>query len=271
MTTATRPAPSSRRGRPPSIDPRIRERRIEVRRIAGRRRLRRLLVLGAVVAVAVGLVALTRSPLLAVRHLRVEGATQTSSAAVVAASGIRTGTPLLDVSTGGARRSIAQLPWVASVHVTRSFPNTVVLRVTERVPAAVVSDGAGGWLEVDTSGRVLARVTAPPAGLVAVTGLHQALEPGGQLAAPAGLLALAAAVPAPLRAAVASVEMGPGGLQLQLRGGGVAHLGDTSDLTAKLVSVQAVLTSQGVDPSCVGALDVSVAAAPALTPRPGCA
>lgn len=269
MTTITAPAGRKRHSTP--VDPRIRQRRIEVQRSAGRRRLRRLGVLGAVAVLLAGLVALSRSPLLAVRHVRVEGASQTSTEAIVAASGVRVGRPLLDVSTGAARREIARLPWVKSVSVRKAWPSTLVLQVTERTPVAVMADGSDGWLELDESGRVLARSATAPAGLVPLTGLHQGARPGDQLDAPPGLLELAAAVPASLRPSVVGVSADPGGLALQLRGGGVAQLGDDGGLTAKLVSVQSVLTSRGATPECIDRLDVTVPSAPALTPRAGCA
>jgi cell division protein FtsQ len=263
-------APPARKRHGAAVDPRIRQRRIAVRRSAGRRRLRRLLVLGAVVVLLAGLVALTRSPLLAVRHIRVTGASQTSADAVVAASGIKLGSPLLDVSTATARRKIAALPWVKTVSVRRSFPGTVAVQVTERIPIAVVADG-DGWLEVDRSGRVLARVPSAPAGLVPLDGVPAGVAPGGQLTAAPDLLALAAALPATLQPSLTGIAVAPSGLVLQLKDGGVVQLGQADDLPAKLVAAQAVLTSEGVNPGCVAVLDVQVPTAPALTTRAGCA
>jgi cell division protein FtsQ len=263
-------SPPAHKRRGASVDPRIRQRRIAVRRSAGRRRLRRLLVLGAIVVLLAGLVALTRSPLLAVRHVRVEGASQTSVEAIAGASGIKVGTPMLDVSTGTARRQIAALPWVKTVSVRRSFPNTVTVQVTERDPVAVVADG-DGWLEVDRSGRVLARVPSAPAGLVPLEGVPAGVAPGGQLDAAPDLLALAASVPGALRPSLSGVAVDPSGLVLRLKEGGVVQLGGSDDLPTKLVAAQAVLTSQGVSVGCVAVLDVQVPAAPALTTRGSCA
>ena len=76
-------------GAPVGIDPRIRERRIEVRRQAGRRRLRMLLVVSSVLSAA-GLVFLTvTSPLLDVDRIRITGTQHVTVEQVRAASGVR--------------------------------------------------------------------------------------------------------------------------------------------------------------------------------------
>ena len=65
----------------PPIDPRIRDRRIEVIREAGRRRLRVTLVIASAIVV-VGLAYLTvRSPLLDVDHIQVTGSQRESASA----------------------------------------------------------------------------------------------------------------------------------------------------------------------------------------------
>src|SRR6476620_5690143 len=94
------------------IDPRIRERRIEVIREAGRRRLRITLVVASAIIV-IGLAYLTiRSPLLDLDHVRVTGAQRESASAVQAAAKLHLGDPLLFVNTGAVERRIEQLPWV---------------------------------------------------------------------------------------------------------------------------------------------------------------
>ena len=103
---------------PVGIDPRIRERRIEVQRQAGRRRLRVLLVASSVVSAA-GLVFLTiTSPVLDVDRIRVAGTQNLTVAQVRAASGVHAHDHLLFVDTGTVARRIEKLSWVehASVH-----------------------------------------------------------------------------------------------------------------------------------------------------------
>lgn len=251
------------------IDPRIRARRIQVKRDQGRRRLHRLAIVGVVVAVAAGVFALTRSPLLSIRGVKVSGAHHNSAADIEHASRLTHGTPLIDVSVGTVARRVEALPWVAHATVSRDWPSTVSIHVTERRPAAALPAAGGGWLIVDVSGRVLDRTTTPQAGLLAVGTTPAAGMPGTTVAVDAALLRVASAVPARLRSEVIGVSQGRAGLELRLRCGGVVELGSATDLTDKLVSTGALLAQ----PSGPGAavIDVQVPAVPTLTPGPGCA
>src|SRR5687768_9465586 len=133
MSTRTRPPPAD-----PPIDPRIRARRIEVQRTEGRRRLRRLAWLSAAVVLLVGAWGLTRTTLLDVDRVVVVGAAHSDGDAVVAATGVRQGDPLLDVDAGQVRHAVERLPWVATATVSRSWPGTVHVRLRERTAVAVV-------------------------------------------------------------------------------------------------------------------------------------
>src|ERR1700682_1439022 len=100
MTTAP-PAPP---GLPPGtriprlpIDPRIRQRRIEVRRDEGRRRLRFVCVLVVAALVAAAGLGIPPSRLLAVPHVEVSGAAHTSREQVLAAAGLGHGRLMMDV------------------------------------------------------------------------------------------------------------------------------------------------------------------------------
>ncbi len=150
MTVTTDDRPPTR----PAIDPRIRERRIEVIREAGRRRLRITLVIASTIVV-LGLAYLTvQSPLLDVDRIRVSGAPRVGSAAVVAASGIEKGAPMLWVDTGHVAARLEQLPWVAHARVARDFPGTVNITVTEYHPTAYVRVAADRVALVASTGRV---------------------------------------------------------------------------------------------------------------------
>src|SRR5690606_1806233 len=106
----------------------------------------------------------TQTPLLDVDHIDVVGAGQSGVAAVQAASGIDRGDPLLTSGVGGAAERIAELPWVQTVDVSRKWPNTIEVRVVERVPAAAVPVKDGGWVLLDVTGRQLAVVPEPGPG-----------------------------------------------------------------------------------------------------------
>ena len=128
-----------------AVDPRIRARRASVARDAGRRRLRRLLALAAVIGVALLALALTWTPALDIERIDVRGASHTSPDAVTEAAGITPGDPLAWFDADAAEQGIAALPWVDDVVITRSWTGEVGIEVTERTPVAgLVARRRGG-------------------------------------------------------------------------------------------------------------------------------
>jgi cell division protein FtsQ len=249
------------------IDPRMRARRIAVRREEGRRRLRRLTLLSIAAGVLLAAWGVTRTPLLDVDRIAVRGNGHTAGAAVVAASGVRRGVAMTDVDLRGAEHRLAALPWVLSATVTRQWPGTVSVVVHERRPAAVVPATAGRWALVDREARVLALVPRSPGGLVALRGLKPPGSPGTILPPTAGdLLLVSRSLPRPVAPRVAAVaRVGEGDLRLLLRPGGTVLLGTTAQLDDKLLAVATLLAD--VDTTGLDVLDVRVPAAPSLTRR----
>ena len=246
------------------VDPRIRQRRTEIRRSEGRRRLRLLLAgVGTVGLLAAGWGA-TRSPLLDVDRVRVDGAQHTGVAAVRSAAGVQRGRPMVDVDEQAVAGRVAELPWVLSATARREWPSTVRIRVTERAAVAVTRDDGGGWATLDVSGRVLERSPDAPGGLPVLDGAPPAGAPGTRLTGSvAGPLLVASALGPQLGPRTASVAAVDGGVELRLRPGGVVALGPPEGLDAKLAAVRTVLGS--VDPRTVAALDVRLPSAPVLT------
>ena len=259
MTTPTR-------SRPP-VDPRMRDRRIEVKRREGKRRLRILATLLSVVVIVAVFGLATRSPLLDVDQVLITGATNTPSRTVLVASGLDHHRQMIDAHTARMARAIDRLPWVDRVVVERQWPATIRITIKERVPVASVAATGGGWAMVDVHGRVLAHRPAPVADLTQVA-------PGGPTAGADGTplprqlldaVKVAGAIPEALRARAPVVAVGPEGLELRLLPSGVARLGNADGLTAKLDSVLTVLDHANIDRLAV--LDVRVPAAPVLTRR----
>ncbi len=204
---------------------------VEVARPARRRRRdnpadrRRRRIAGAVAAAAVVALAwwaLWASPLLAVRDVRVDGASTLTAEQVRTAAGVAEGTPLLRVDVSAAEGRVARLPQVASVQVARGWPGSVVVTVVERRPVAVVED-AGTRSLVDASGVLFDTLTGEaPDGVVPL----DVPTPGpGDPAMRAALDALVA-LPADVRAQVAGAEADSGeDVTLTLRDGTVVVWG----------------------------------------------
>ncbi|HEV7525349.1 MAG TPA: FtsQ-type POTRA domain-containing protein [Acidimicrobiia bacterium] len=225
------------------INPRIRERRIEVQREAGRRRLRVLLVVSSVLS-AVGLAFLVvTSPVLDVDHMPVAGALHVSVADVRAAAGVHGHDHLLFVDTGAVARRIERLPWVESASVQRDLPGTLKISIREYTPTAYVRV-AGGVVLVASNGHVIARAKAPTPSAVEVRGVRQAPAIGAVLA-PAEAAGVASRLPAALGLRISAVDVSGSGIALILAAGGQIRLGDASNLDAKAASALAVLAQLG--------------------------
>lgn len=259
-----------------ATDPRIAERR---RQVEGerRRRVRRRVVAALVVASVLGaLWGLAHSPLLDVESVVPVGVADPARAeAVVTASGVRPGDPLVFVDAGEVARRVATLPWVEVASVERSWPAGVVeVTVTPRVAVAAVPAPDGRWVLVDRTGQAIAEgpdaAGVPAIGGVGLGAPGERLEPVDQV-----LVEVAAGLTPGLASRVAEVRPGPGGeAELRLGGGGVVVLGQPGDLApeelvVKLRTVRTVLAT--VDLECVERIDVRVSDTAVLTRNPSCA
>ena len=251
------------------MDPRFRRRRVEVLREEGRRRLRVLVGVTAVVVVtAAGSWLATDSPLLDLDRVVVEGAVHTTPSEVRFASGLRLGQALLDVDESAATRSVETLPWVRFAVVSRRWPGEVRIRLVEREPVAVAPAQAGAVALVDGEGRVLEWADVAPPGLPALAGLPPAGAAGSSIG-PDGVatLAVAVAMPAELRARTVGVAPAAGGgeVEMSLSPEGTVRLGPPEDLDRKFTAIRAVLAQ--VDLQNLAVLDVRRPDTPVLTRR----
>lgn len=263
------------------IDPRIRARRIAVRRAEGRRRLKFLLGALLLVTLAVAAWALSRSPLLDLDHVRIEGVESSRADEVEAALGLERGTPLADLDLGELEAAVEALPWVRVVDASRDWPGTVRVDVVQRVAVASVPDPAGDLL-VDSDAVVIGR--GPAAGLPRLVGAVDA-QPGDVLGSLLPALAVVAELPDDLRpwvdavtlegsaADVSAVDGSAEGssvaaVGLALVGGAVVEMGPAELLADKVAAVRAVL--DGTDLTCVRVIDVTVADLATIVRDPAC-
>ncbi len=186
-------------------------------------------------------------PLLAVSTVRVDGVATLPAEQVREAAGIAGGTPLLQVDVDAAEARVAALPQVASVEVTRGWPQSVVITVVERVPVAVVGEPGRRTL-VDAEGVLFDSVSGnPPDGVVALV----VDDPGpGDPATMAALTAIRA-LPRALADQVAGVAApSPDDLSMALVDGTVVEWGTAEESPAKAGALAAL-----VDQIASGALE----------------
>jgi cell division protein FtsQ len=141
--------------------------------------------------------ALLGSRLLVVRSVTVTGAHLVTSAQVVAAADVPLGTSLIGVDAGQVARRVEGIRQVASVTVSKDWPDHLAITVRERVPVVAVRMAAGGYDQVDPTGVLVVWSRTRPARLP----LYQTSADGGALRGNPGL-ATAAAVLAELSPAL---------------------------------------------------------------------
>ena len=253
----------------PKIDPRLRARRIAVRRDLGRRRLNRILALLGTTGLVALAWAVTQSPLLDVDRVAVSGALHSDAGEIVAASGVERGDALLYVDLAKVRHRVGSLPWVQSVDVERRWFGTLGIVVTERTPVAALPGRGGGWVVASAEGRLLDTAARPPGGLPVIEGGGFGGRPGETVAPVAlGALRVAGALPPSLRERVGSVAVTREGtvrLALALDDGHPVEvrLGPPEDVAAKLLALAALLDE--ADLSRARVVDLRVPDVPTVT------
>jgi cell division protein FtsQ len=234
-------------------DRRIMERRRAIIAARVRRRRRQVMVGATLLVVGVGLYQVARSPLFGLSAVRVQGANPATRAAVLAAARLRTGEPYLAIHLDQVRRRVEAVPTVAAARVSRAYPSSLRITVTERLPTAVVSSGEDHWL-VAADGTVLGPADGPRAGLPFVAGVPlppgarpgTRLPPGNSLAN--ALTALGGMDPALRRQVTGVSARSIDSLQFQLRGGTLVIYGLAERQAAKdaaVLAVQKQLRSEG--------------------------
>lgn len=94
-----------------------------------------------------------------VRTVEVQGNQYYSAEEVIQAAGIASGDNLLTLSRGEiAGNVIAQLPYVKSVRVTRTLPDTVVITVSEDETTFAVTDAGGKYYLITAAGKATEQV-----------------------------------------------------------------------------------------------------------------
>ena len=210
----------------------------------------------ALVVLTVGAFAATRSVLLDVDEVLVDGVgSRLDRLLVVEVSGIRTGEPMVNVSSEAAAHRVATLPWVAEAKVERDWPGTVRIWFVERQAVVNAVDPTGRWALLDGSGTVLEIPAIPEVDLPTIR--VDRLGPEGTRATGIGpLLEAASAVTTELRAWIVALVPAGSGVRAELVGGVDADLGRGDDYRDEMRSLATVLSR--VVLGCVVSIDVSI-------------
>ena len=258
---AIMPQEASTRG----IEPRLRQRRIGVKRSANRRRLWWLALAGLLIVIAITVLALLGSSLFAVEQVTVSGNVYTDQAALDAVVDELTGTAVLLVDIEAVEAQVEAIPWVRDARVSTSFPDSASIEIRERTPVAAMMGADGRVRVIDVDGRVLAVVDGQPVALVWISGPGTLDAAPGQFASIgySAASSLVTKLTPDIRSRVDSMLVTPDGADLvlvltsdlgpvEVRFG--SALGENSQIE-KLVRLQRTLEDVGDEPVTV--IDVS--------------
>jgi cell division protein FtsQ len=138
---------------------------------------------------------------LTVESVQVVGRNRADAQAILAALGVKRGTPILGIDLDAAKSRLQAVPWIRSASIERLLPDTLFVRIVERRPLALWQHG-GKFDLIDQDGSVIAN-----ADVGAYPSLPQVVGEGAPAATP-DLLDLLASEPALQRHVTASVRIG---------------------------------------------------------------
>jgi len=230
----------------------------------------RIAILGVllVVSLAALLWIYTSTGVLNVKSVEVKGNEVLDADYLRSLSGITRDTHLLKMDVKAVESALLSEPYVAGVNISRRYPNTVVLGVTERQPTGVILQN-GKYNLVDQEGMILESADARPPGLVEIKDLELVLLfPGMEISGMdfATVTSLLGSLPPALKEVATAVGLkGGGGLYLEGRGTVVIY-GEASDLSRKNVIALMALTGLVDRYAAVEYIDVSFPDHPVLKP-----
>ncbi len=233
------------------MEPRLRDRRISVRRAESRRRLRWVFLAVFVLALVGAGLAVLGSSLFAIEadHVRVEGNVYTDRVRLQAVVDDLVGTPVLAADTQAAERELEAIPWVDQARVRTNFPHGATIDIRERVALATYAGPDGQFRVIDGDGRVLDVIAGQPIAYMLITGPDPVDRQPGEYA-PVGYGAAAKLVQGltgSVRGRVQSIDVTADGSQLRLLLDDATEVrfGTASDLVTKLVRLETALGAAG--------------------------
>jgi hypothetical protein len=200
------------------IDTRLRQRRILVRRAAGRRRLRGVFIAGGISVAVVLLLGVLASSLFSIRQITLVGNRYADPDALRAVIVELDGTPALLADTTKFEEQLEEIPWVDDARVRVSFPNSASIEIRDRTPVTAMPGADGRTRVLDTEGRVLDLIEGQPIALVWISGPLTLDAPAGHFAppGPSWASALVPKLTPAIRPRVDSMQVTPDGSDLRL-------------------------------------------------------
>ncbi|MCQ2001244.1 cell division protein FtsQ/DivIB [Arthrobacter zhaoxinii] len=218
-----------------------------------RRRIAWITVGSALLATALFFVLLYFSPMLALKTVEVEGTSLLPRAQAEAALEPLKGQTLPTISDADVEDLLKDRPEIEKVEVAAQPPSTLVVKVTERIPVAVLQEG-GGHVLIDEEGRRLA--AAPDRAAVPLPLIAGGGEAVNAKVFPSITAVLAALPPEVLARLENASAQTVDSVELKLNSGQTVFWGSADANEAKARVLEALLKMEPSDPP-VQVYDVS--------------
>lgn len=204
--------------------------------------LRSIALLAAVLGGAIWIWQHTRSaPNFAVKHIQLDGVVHTPMAALTVATERYKGSNLFQIDIDRVQRDLGGLGWVNRIEIEKKVPDTLRIKITERVPVALSRSG-DRLLYVDEKGVAFAELS-PRVGnddLPIITDAH-----GPELQRTIDLLRHLRAKDRELYSRISEVwPIAPRGFALYDRDLGAVVYANADDVSEKYRSLYAILQSE---------------------------
>ena len=245
---------------PSSMDPRLRARRIAVKRAVGRRRLKWFVLAGVIVVLITAAFALLGSSLFEVTDLQISGAQRISQADLDAAVKRVDHQPVLLIDTHSIEVQLERSPWVREARVATDFPHSASIEIRERVPLATYQGPDGRFRIIDVEGRVVDLIQNQPVEFMLVVGPGLNASPGTSAGeAFTHTAELVEALSPAVRSRTTSVMVSDTGeLSLAFENGATVVLGAPTELLDKLTRLEAYLKLDEAQ-QCTTSINVATA------------
>ncbi|WP_181784416.1 cell division protein FtsQ/DivIB [Pseudonocardia pini] len=178
-----------------------------------------------------------------VEQVEVTGALTVPQDAVVSAAAVETGVPLATVDTRAIAQRVARLPGIGSVQVSRGWPHTVAIEVTERTAVALARTPEGVTL-VDAAGVAYLKApeVPPPLPMLGFGAV------GPDDTATRAALEVLSSLPPDLRARVTTIDVDSPATEPTVRlgmGDRQVRFGSTDRAAQKIAVLVPLLTQDG--------------------------
>ena len=221
------------------------------------RRKQLLIAIALVVGFLSLLIVLLASPIFSVRNVKVEGVRYANSELIESVIASLKGESVLTVDTNVLQDRLESDPWIESSRIKTFLPNTAVIEINERLPAAWFVGVDNRARVIDVDGLVLAVLDGRPTEYMLIDGVGPNLIAGATTAPEYRAAAqLAQSLPVELQPLVKNLGVGGSdSVTMTLTTGTLVKFGEPVDMRNKLVNVVVLLRRQ--DPNGMLEIDVS--------------